>query len=174
LSEGPQLYLVALGSNMRHRRFGAPPAVIAAALRRLDEEGLEVIATAATIASPPLGPSRRRYANSVAIIAARLSPPELLALLQAVEGAFGRRRRGRRWGARVLDLDIVLWSGGRWRSPGLVVPHLEFRRRDFVLAPAARLARGWRDPVTGLAIAHLAARLTRPRPLPTAGDRSGP
>uniref|UniRef100_UPI0015771B8A 2-amino-4-hydroxy-6- hydroxymethyldihydropteridine diphosphokinase n=1 Tax=Sphingomonas bacterium TaxID=1895847 RepID=UPI0015771B8A len=80
--------------------------------------------------------------------------------------AFGRRR-GRRWGARVLDLDIVLWSGGSWRSPGLTIPHPAFRDRRFVLDPMVALAPRWRDPVTGLTIRQLAAQLTRRRPLPS-------
>ena len=119
-------YLIALGSNMRHHRHGLPPAVIAAALVRLDGAHggglnggmLAIEKVSAIIASAPLGPSRRRYANGVALVRSPLSPPALLALLKAVERGFGRRRGGRRWGARVLDLDIVLWQGGCWRSTG--------------------------------------------------------
>ncbi|WP_174296826.1 2-amino-4-hydroxy-6-hydroxymethyldihydropteridine diphosphokinase [Sphingomonas bacterium] len=109
------------------------------------------------VASAPLGPSIRRFANAVALIESDVAPPELLARLKAMERAFGRRR-GRRWGARVIDLDIVLWSGGRWRSPGLAIPHPAFRDRDFVLAPLAMLVPGWRDPRTGRTMRQLAAR----------------
>ncbi len=82
--------------------------------------------------------------------------------LKRIEAAFGRRR-GQRWSDRVIDLDIVLWSGGAWSSAGLTVPHPEFRNRDFVLGPLLRVAPDWRDPVTGLSMRHLAARLTRRR-----------
>jgi len=44
-----------------------------------------------------------------------------------------------------------------------VIPHPEFRKRAFVLGPLAEIAPGWRDPVTGLAVRHLRARLTAPR-----------
>jgi 2-amino-4-hydroxy-6-hydroxymethyldihydropteridine diphosphokinase len=81
--------------------------------------------------------------------------------LQSIEARFGRRRRGQRWRARVLDLDIVLWSGGAWASPGLIVPHVAFRERLFVLGPAAKIAGDWRDPVTGLSLRQLLARLKR-------------
>ena len=74
----------------------------------------------------------------------------------------------------MIDLDIVLWSGGRWRSPGLTVPHVGWRARPFVLEPLATVAPGWRDPEGGLAVRHLLARLTRPRPLPRRQGRSGP
>jgi 2-amino-4-hydroxy-6-hydroxymethyldihydropteridine diphosphokinase len=84
----------------------------------------------------------------------------MLAALKAIERAMGRRG-GRRWGARVIDLDIVLWSGGRWRTRTLVVPHPAFRARAFVLRPAAAIAPRWRDPVTGRTLAQLAARNQR-------------
>lgn len=157
----PQRYLVALGSNRRHARHGAPRAVIRAAARALHDHGLHVASLAPVTDSNPLGPSLRRYANTVAIIESALNPPDLLATLKSIEREFGRRARGQRWTARVLDLDIVLWSGGAWRSRSLTIPHPAFRQRDFVLVPALKLARNWRDPITGLTIGHLAARLTR-------------
>ena len=171
---GPERYIVALGSNMRHRRHGHPRAVVLAALRALDGERLSVVAAAPPIRSAPLGPSRRQFANSAALIETRLGPMQVLERMQAIERDFGRRRSGRRWGARVLDLDLILWSGGRWRSPRLTLPHPQFRSRAFVLGPAARLAPCWRDPLTGLTLAQLAARLTRRRPNPTARPWSGP
>ncbi|MET0250748.1 MAG: 2-amino-4-hydroxy-6-hydroxymethyldihydropteridine diphosphokinase [Novosphingobium sp.] len=169
-----QRFLIALGSNMPHHRFGAPRRVVSEALRELDRAGLTLCGAAPCIASRPLGPSRRTYANSVALVVSDLPPPRVLERLQAIERRFGRRRRGSRWGPRVLDLDIVLWSGGIWHSPGLAIPHVRFRERRFVLQPAARLAPRWRDPESGLTLTHLAARLTRPKPHPTARPRSGP
>ena len=167
-------YLIALGSNVRHVRFGAPEAVVRAALAQLGGADLTLLAAAPLMRSRPLGPSRRRYANSAAMIASDLAPRAMLERLQAIEHAFGRRRRGQRWSARVLDLDVVLWSGGNWRDPVLKIPHRRFRDRGFVLAPAARIAPNWRDPMTRLTLSQLAARLTRPRPLPIAPAWSGP
>jgi 2-amino-4-hydroxy-6-hydroxymethyldihydropteridine diphosphokinase len=156
-------YLIALGSNVRHGRYGRPEAVLRAALAELPGK-LE--AAAPIVASAPLGPSLRRYANCAAIIASKLAPDDLLDRLQPIERQFGRKSGGQRWTARVLDLDIVLWSEGAWSSPGLTVPHVEFRQRAFVLGPACAVAASWRDPITGLTLRHLKARLTRPRPLP--------
>lgn len=168
-------YLVALGGNIRHPRHGSPPRVLRAALEALDgEAGIAVDASSPIVASAALGPSRRRYANAAAIVASTLAPPELLARLQAIEHRFARRRRGRPWGARTLDLDIVLWSAGPWASPGLIVPHPAFRERSFVLGPALAVARTWRDPLTRLTIAHLAARLDRPHPAAHPVDRHRP
>jgi 2-amino-4-hydroxy-6-hydroxymethyldihydropteridine diphosphokinase len=66
----------------------------------------------------------------------------------------------------VLDLDIILWSGGAWPGPGPIIPHPAFRKRDFVLQPLAEIAPAWRDPITGLSIRQLYVRLTAPRPTP--------
>lgn len=124
-----------------------------------------VTARSPVIATAPLGPSRRRYANAAVLLETELDPPALLAGLQRTEGEFGRRR-WRRWGERVLDLDIVLWSDGAFVSASLTVPHPAFRNRAFVLGPASAVAPRWRDPQTGLTLEQTKARLTRKRPLP--------
>ncbi len=159
-----QRYVIALGSNVRHPRHGLPPAVLRAALAAMAQAGLEIEAASPIIASAPLGPSCRRYANAAARVATPLAPAALLVLLQAIEGRFGRVRRGARWGARTLDLDIVLWSGGTLRSRTLTVPHPAYRARAFVLGPAIAVAPNWRDPPTGCTIRHLHSRLTRRAP----------
>lgn len=155
-------YLIALGGNMRHARHGGPERVLGAAVAALGAAGLVVERVAPVIRSAPVGPSLRRYANGAAMVRCDLPPPAMLALLKRIEREFGRRR-GQRWSSRVLDLDIVLWSGGVWQSPGLVVPHRLFRQRDFVLHPARAIAPLWRDPITAFTIRHLYSRLTRPR-----------
>jgi len=159
-------YLLALGSNIRHRRYGRPAQVVRAAIDALEGNDMVVEQASPIFDTAPLGHSRRRFANAAAIIRSEAEPPELLAHLKHVERKFGRRRAGRRWAERVLDIDIVLWEGGCWVSDGLVVPHVAFREREFVLRPAAAIAPDWRDPVSGLAVSHLFARLTRPRPVP--------
>ena len=151
-------YALALGSN-RRSRYGAPAQTLAAAAAELAIERLSRIRTTQAV-----GPAGRVFANAAAILRSPLDPPELLAELKALERAFGRRP-GRRWGPRVLDLDIILWSEGSWADAGLIVPHPEFRRRAFVLEPLAEIAPDWRDPVTGLTIRHLLALLRKGRPV---------
>ena len=161
-------YLIALGSNRCHHLYGGPEGVVRAAMEELAAFGT-VSARSSVMATPPLGAARRRFANAALVLATELAPPALLAALKHTERAFGRRR-GRRWGDRVLDCDIVLWSGGVWRSgvrdKDLAIPHPAFAARAFVLDPACRIAPHWRDPRSGLTLAQSQARLTRPRPLP--------
>jgi 2-amino-4-hydroxy-6-hydroxymethyldihydropteridine diphosphokinase len=154
-------YAIALGSNMRHPRYGGPAGVLAAAVRALDDDPCVVTAKSATVRSRPIGPSLRCFANAVVLIETTLEPPNLLQHLQALEAAFGRRKRGQSWRARVLDLDIILWSGGAWADDQLIIPHPAFRRRSFVLHPLKQVARDWRDPHSRRSVAHLAALLPK-------------
>ena len=131
-----------------------------AAVAALAAAGLAVSARSRTRITPALGPAGRGFANAAILVATPLDPPHLLALLKRIEAAFGRRR-GRRWGPRVLDLDIALWSAGRWprgprqAAPGrLAVPHRELAKRRFVLDPLVNLG-----PLGGVNPRHLRARL---------------
>ena len=150
-----QTYLIALGGNV-FGPWGRPEAL----LRTI---AADMSGVSRVVLSRPLGPSRRSYANAVAILENDAAPPAMLATLKACERRHGRRA-GRRWGARTLDLDIIGWSGGIWASSGLSIPHPAFRKRRFVLSPLAEIAPGWRDPLTGLSTRHLLARLDRRRP----------
>jgi len=153
--------------------IGSPDRVIPHAIAALEMDDIDVFAHSATIHSRPMGPSSRRFANAASIISTQLSPPELLARLHEVESHFGRDRQGQSWRARVLDLDILLWSGGMWAdsSPALSIPHPGLRLRGFVLTPAAMIAPDWRDPVTGLTIRQLQSRFNRPKALDPATHR---
>ena len=148
--------------------FGPPSGVVRAGQEECAALGT-VTARSAMIASAPIGAAQRRFANAALVLESDLTPPALLAALKRMEREFGRRG-GQRWGDRVLDCDIILWSGGAWRSGGqadrLTIPHPAFAQRPFVLTPACAVAPDWRDPVSGLTLAHLHARLTRRRPLP--------
>lgn len=157
-------YLIALGSNRRHHRYGLPQDVVRAGQEECAAFGT-VTARSPVIATPAMGAAQRRFANAALVLDSDLSPTALLAALKRTERDFGRRP-GQRWGDRVLDCDIILWSGGRWVSPGLTIPHAAFAQRLFVLAPACAIAPGWRAGPGGLTLTHHQARLTRPRPLP--------
>ncbi|MEY2942700.1 MAG: 2-amino-4-hydroxy-6-hydroxymethyldihydropteridine diphosphokinase [Pseudomonadota bacterium] len=165
-------YIIALGSNRRHGLYGAPHRVLAAALCAMSDAGLALLRVSPIIHSRPLGPSLGGYANGAVVAETGLSPPEILHLLKKIEGQFGRRRGGQRWAARVLDLDIILWSGGTYRADNLQIPHVEFRQRGFVLGPIREIAADWRDPMSHLSVNQLYARLTK-RPMLLRGRRGG-
>ena len=159
--EPPYLYAIAIGSNRPHGRFGRPPQVVEAAIARLDQE-FGLFDASPIILNAAHGGAGRDFANSVALVESDLDPPEMLRRLKTIERNFGRRG-GRRWGPRVVDLDIALWSGGKWRSRPLKIPHSQLAKRSFVLGPLNAIAPNWR--VEGpLTVRHLAERLARRRP----------
>lgn len=162
------IILVAIGSNRCHGRHGRPAGVVRAAMA-----ALPVVAASPVIATPPLGPGTRRFANAVVAIDWPGSLPALLAHLKGLERAFGRRR-GRRWGDRVLDLDIVAAGGQRVASRQLAVPHPALAQRRFVLDPLVAVAPGWRHPVAALTARQLRARLLRPKGIARACSSTGP
>ena len=131
--------------------------MVEAAIAALDEE-FGLFDASPIILNAAHGPKARDFANAAALVESDLDPPAMLARLKSIERQFGRRP-GRRWGPRVLDLDIVLWSGGKFRSRRLTIPHAELAKRSFVLQPLSAIAANW--PVGAFAVRHLAARLAR-------------
>jgi len=158
--QATHLYAIAVGSNRPHGRFGRPTGVVEAAIARLDEE-LGLFDASPIVLNAAHGGAGRDFANAVALVESGLDPPELLCRLKSIEREFGRRR-GRRWGPRVLDLDVILWSGGTVHARSLTIPHAELTRRSFVLEPLAAIAPAWR--VGPLTVRHLAHRLARRAP----------
>lgn len=93
--------------------------------------------------SKPMGPADQPdYINAVAAINTELEPLALLDLLQQIEQNHGRQRKDERWGARSLDLDLLLFGEQHINHPRLVVPHYGMRQREFVLHPLYELQPG--------------------------------
>jgi 2-amino-4-hydroxy-6-hydroxymethyldihydropteridine diphosphokinase len=92
--------------------------------------------------SRPMGPEAQPdYVNAVAELRTRLAPSELLERLHRIEAAHGRVRNGERWGARTLDLDLLLYGDRRICRPDLTLPHPGLALRAFVLLPLMEIAR---------------------------------
>ena len=155
-------YAIALGSNRPHGRHGRPGGVIGAAIARLDRD-FGLFDSSPIILNPAHGGAGRDFANAVVLLESDLDPEAMLTALKAIERDFGRRP-GRRWGARVLDLDILAWSGGRIRSRRLTIPHPRLAARAFAIGPLAGIAPDWRL-IGSLTARHLATRLARRRML---------
>ena len=158
MGDANHLYAIAIGSNRPHGRYGRPQRVVKAAIEEL-ERLFGLFDASPILLNPAHGGAGRDFANAVALVESELLPPQMLAELKVLERDFGRRR-GRRWGSRVLDLDIILWSGGGFRSRRLTIPHYGLTQRTFVIEPLAAIAPGWR--VRGaLTVRHFAERLAR-------------
>jgi 2-amino-4-hydroxy-6-hydroxymethyldihydropteridine diphosphokinase len=112
----------------------------------------------------PLGETDQpNFLNAVARLHTDLSARQLLWNLQLIERRLGRVR-GKRWGPRTIDLDLLLYGDVVMEEPGLRVPHPELMRRAFVLVPLLELEPGLVHPETGRTLLHHLSQLD-PRPL---------
>lgn len=141
---------IALGSNLGDSRSILDRAI--ASLRSSPQ--IAIVAVSSWYRTRAIGPPQPDYLNGCATLQTSLSALELLTTLQAIEAAFGRVRQ-QRWGARTLDLDLLLYGSQIVDTPVLQVPHPLMNERAFVLVPLAEIAPDWREPRTGRSIAHL-------------------
>jgi 2-amino-4-hydroxy-6-hydroxymethyldihydropteridine diphosphokinase len=107
------------------------------------------------------GPSGQApFINAVAAVHTRLDPWEVWHVIRTIEQQLGRQRV-RRWEARRIDLDILMFDQLRIWTPQLKIPHPRMCMRRFILAPAAEVASDWLDPVSQASIGTLAENLER-------------
>ena len=100
-----------------------------------------LVAVSSNYRSAPFGGVEQPdFVNAVAAVLTRLAPLEFLAALQHIENRQGRERDNTRWGPRVLDLDLLVYSNQTIDAPDLVVPHPGIGERNFVLLPLGEIA----------------------------------
>ncbi len=145
--------LLSLGGNLGDREDNLRKAL--RALRAL--EGVALGRVSHTYETEPLGDTAQPvFLNLAAEIETDLGPLELLDAVKGIEKRLGREATYR-WGPRVIDIDLILCGSEVIDGERLTVPHPEFRKRAFVLAPLAEIAPDAIDPVTGRTVAELAA-----------------
>lgn len=110
--------------------------------------------------TPPVGgPSGQSpFINAVAAVYTSLSPWEVWHVIRSIEQQLGRERQ-RRWEARRIDLDILLYDQQLIWTPQLKIPHPRMCMRQFILKPAIDVAADWIDPASAMSIETLSKRL---------------
>jgi 2-amino-4-hydroxy-6-hydroxymethyldihydropteridine diphosphokinase len=138
------LCAIGLGSNLGDSR-----SILVSAIDRLKSHAqIEVIAVSSWYLTAPIGPPQPDYLNGCATIETSLTALELLNILHAIESEFGRVRQ-EIWGARTLDLDLLLYDDLIIDLPQLQIPHPRMLERAFVLVPLAEIAPNWIEPKSG-------------------------
>jgi 2-amino-4-hydroxy-6-hydroxymethyldihydropteridine diphosphokinase len=151
----PHRAFIGIGSNLGDRRANCREA--RDRIRQLPKT--QVVKESSLYESEPHGDAKTWFANSVIEIETELAANELLKRLKAIEEAMGRKRvRGKRWGSRIIDLDILLFNMEIIQKRNLKVPHRELPNRKFVLIPLSELAPQLIHPVLGLSISELLAK----------------
>ncbi len=147
---------IALGSNLgdrlEHLRAGI--------LRLEQHQQIRVLQKSRVFETEPFGVTSAQgaYLNAVAELETSFSASDLLQVMLEIERAQGRERL-ERWGARTLDLDILLYDSAIISEPQLEVPHPRMLERAFVLAPLADIAASLEIPGRAITVGQALERL---------------
>ena len=124
----PTVAYLGLGSNLGRRARN-----LSAARRRLRQRGARVLRQSRVIETEPWGdPDQPRFLNQVVEVEWMGDARELLNAIKEIEREGGRKPT-RRWGPRVIDVDILLFGDQHISERGLEVPHPGIAQREFVL-----------------------------------------
>lgn len=128
---------VGLGSNLQ-----GPARQLQNTFELLDKiPSTQLVNQSSLYRSAPFGGIEQPdFVNAVAALLTQLSAQDLLAELQRIENERGRKRGEVRWGPRVLDLDLLVYSNQVIDEPDLTVPHPRIGERNFVMLPLGEVA----------------------------------
>jgi 2-amino-4-hydroxy-6-hydroxymethyldihydropteridine diphosphokinase len=149
---------VGIGSNQDD-----PPRQVEKAFTSLQEmPGTTLTARSSLYRSAPFGPVQQPdFINAVAQLETELDVTALFQHLQAVEELLGRRR-GVRWGPRIIDLDLLVFADVVIETATLAVPHPGIAERNFVLLPLQEIAPDLIVPGLGR-VAEISVNMDEPR-----------
>ena len=113
------------------------------AVTLLEEAGLPITRRSSLWETEPVPADQPEFLNAVIAVEAAddLEPLALLAQVKAIEEQIGRTE-GRRWGPRVIDIDILFMGDAKVDLPELSIPHVSIAERAFVLAPLEEVLLG--------------------------------
>lgn len=126
---------IGLGANLGDARAAVQDAIVA--IGAMPDTVL--VARSALFGSAPVDAGGPDYVNAVVSVRTRLTAPDLLAGLQALELQAGRVRPYVN-APRTLDLDLLLFGEATMQSPTLTLPHPRMWERTFVLRPLSQIA----------------------------------
>jgi 2-amino-4-hydroxy-6-hydroxymethyldihydropteridine diphosphokinase len=133
----PVIAYIGLGSNLAN----PVEQIKSARIEIASIPGVQELVFSSLYHSFPMGPQDQPdYVNAVLSVSTGLLPMDLLRCLQTIENDHGRVRKGERWGARTLDLDILIYGDQEIDLPDLNVPHKGLAERSFVLYPLFEIA----------------------------------
>ena len=147
----PHQVYIGIGSNLGHKKENYLEAL--ARIAKLPKT--RITRESSLYESEPLGDSKEWYVNGVIQIETELGPEMLLKKCKNIERAMGRKKVRKKWGARIIDLDILLYDTRRVEKRNLKIPHPEMQHRKFVLIPLSEIAPQMVHPVLGMTVSEL-------------------
>jgi len=151
LKNMPHQAYVGIGSNLGKKRENYQEAL--ERIAKIPET--KIVKESSIYESEPLGDSKEWYVNGTIEIETDLKPDQLLKKFKNIERAMGRKKVRKRWGARIIDLDILLYDNLKIEKGSLKIPHPEMHNRKFVLIPLSEIAPQEVHPILGMTISEL-------------------
>lgn len=150
----PHRVFIGIGSNLGDRR-----ANVREGRRRVAElPKSRVVKESSLYESEPHGDAKTWFGNSVVEVETELGPTDLLKHLKKIEEDMGRKRvKGKRWGSRIIDLDILFYDNETIEKRNLKIPHPRLPQRRFVLVPLSELAPQLIHPGLNASVSELLA-----------------
>ena len=149
-----QIVYLLLGSNLGNRK-----EILDKAIELLSQTVGIITSQSKDYETKPWGiTDQPDFLNLAVSIHTHLKPLEILEQTQSIENQLGRVRR-EKWGARLIDVDIMFYGDKIIEEPNLKVPHPLMQERDFALTPLAEIAPDLVHPVLGKTVLELSESL---------------
>ena len=162
----PHRVFIGIGSNLGERRSNCREA----RQRIAQMPKTRVVKESSLYESEPHGNAKTWFANSVIEVETEMTSPELLKKLLAIEEEMGRKRvKGKKWGSRIIDLDILFFDNEIMNKRNLRIPHPRLQDRRFVLLPLSELAPQLIHPSLNVSVSELLATVKDPKKIQMMG-----
>lgn len=111
------------------------------------------------------------FLNQILIVTTGLVPEDVLRMVLEIEHELGRVRY-ERWGARVIDIDMLYYQDMIMDSARLTLPHPRLHERRFTLVPLNEIAPDFIHPVLLKTTSQLLAECSDPGSVNTISTKS--
>ncbi len=119
------------------------------AQKELEKRGIKIVKKSKIYRTKPWGNrDQPDYLNMALEVECNYTPGELFSILKTIESDMGRKKTTRRWGPRIIDIDIVFYGSQIVERKDLIIPHREVFNRPFAIKLLAEIAPNFVPPLS--------------------------